>query len=306
MSWLRRCLPLVLLLATSAAAQLPLPDADRDGLPDLVEAALLEQFRPGFLVSAGDCDQLPAEFAAGEAAPRLVARNATIYAQATPHAAGGIELRYFHLWARDCGRRPHAGDVEHVAALLHPGDTGWQARYWYAAAHDDTVCDRSMAARAADLGAATRGPRVWISAGKHASYFAAELCPGGCGGDTCRAMRPLPRAALLNLGEPEAPLPGAAWAAATAWAPGRRRSAFDPALLALLDAAPAGRPVRVTAAAPGMQRTIAVSSVTLAGVETGASHAGNGVATAKQKTGNALQRSYRAVRGWLGGGSARE
>src|SRR4051812_13255507 len=167
----------VLLVGSLAFAQSPADD-DHDGLSDAVESMLLAQFRPTFMVSQDDCDSLPAEIVPGKPDPSVFARDGAIYGQATPNGAGDVELHYFHLWSRDCGRRGHFGDVEHVSALVHKLGGTWQARYWYAAAHEDTVCDRSMAVRANDLDAAASGPTVWISAGKHASYFSRKLCPG--------------------------------------------------------------------------------------------------------------------------------
>ena len=40
-------------------------DSDGDGLSDALEQALLEQFRPQFMIGRGDCAKVPAEFLAG-------------------------------------------------------------------------------------------------------------------------------------------------------------------------------------------------------------------------------------------------
>jgi hypothetical protein len=302
MRTLRGSLVTLLLLAGMAGAQDP-GDADHDGLADALEIELLEQFRPTFMVSGDDCDGLPARMAPGEGAARVVERDGTVYGQATPHAAGGVELRYFHLWARDCGRNGHEGDIEHVSGLLsQDADGTWRARYWYAAAHQGTVCDRCMAVRAQPVGTSLAGPTVWISAGKHASYLAQDLCNGGCGGDTCLSMRPAPALPIVNLGETTAPMNGAVWATSAPWPLGiGRRSDFEPELVAQLDAAQSEAPVRVNSNTPGMQRTVSVSNTTLGGLETAGEHTDSALGTAKRSTGNALQRSYRAVKGWLGG-----
>ena len=289
MKTLSGCLAAILLLSVAVCAQ-PVDD-DQDGLPDALESTLLEQFRPTFMVNREDCDHLPATLAPGEAVPRVLARDGTIYGQATPHASGVVELRYFHLWAHDCGRNGHAGDVEHVSALLRrQPDGSWTAQYWFAAAHEGTVCDRCMAGRAQPLHAVDRGPVVWISAGKHASYFDQALCNGGCGGDSCPNMQAAPVLAIVNLGEPGTPLNGASWASVTSWPLARPASDFGPTVLAQLDAAGGDAPIRVNATTMGMQRTVSVSNTTLGGLETAQNH-----------TGNALQRSYRAVKGWLHG-----
>src|ERR1051326_9001673 len=104
----------------------PVIDADHDGIDDALEAALLERFRPVFMVGSGDCDQLPAEFAAttplGSTPPRAIARNGTIYGQVFRRGSDAgaqlAEIHYYHLWTRDCGKRGHDLDAEHVAVLI--------------------------------------------------------------------------------------------------------------------------------------------------------------------------------------------
>lgn len=272
-------------------------------MSDALEAALLEQFRPSFMISKDECDLLPAEMVSGEAPPRVLARNGTIYGQATPHPQGGVELHYFHLWSRDCGRHGHPGDVEHVSALIAKQKEGaWQAQYWYAAAHEQTVCERSMYARASELQSVDKGPAVWISEGKHASYFSAELCNGGCGGDSCSSMHSAPVLPVINLGEPGAPLSGAAWATSSslAWPLAVKMSSdFDQSVMAQLQMLPATGPIRISSSAPGMQRTIAVSNTTFSSLELAQGRTENGLETAKRKTSNALQRSYRAAKVWM-------
>jgi hypothetical protein len=292
-----------LFLVPLGSAQTAPADGDHDGLADSLEAALLDQFHPSFLISKDDCDLLPAEMVSGEARPRVRVRNGTIYGQATPHTPDGVELHYFHLWLHDCGRRGHRGDVEHVSALIRQEKDGaWKAQYWYAAAHEDTVCNRSMFARAQELQAVDMGPEVWISAGKHASYFSAEHCNGGCGGDSCAGMRPAPALPVINLGEPGAPLNGAAWmnSSSLSWPLAAKMSSdFEPGVIAQLEALPANGPVRISSSAPGMQRAIAVSNTTVGSLETAQGHTENGLETATRKTSNALERSYRAVKLWM-------
>ena len=298
------CLVTILFVVIFSSAQTTSTDGDHDGLPDSLEAALLEQFHPTFMISKKDeCDLLPAEMVSGEVVPRVRVRNGTIYGQATPHTPNSVELHYFHLWSHDCGRRGHPGDVEHVSALIRQEMDGvWKAHYWYAAAHEDTVCDRSMFARAEELQAIDRGPEVWVSAGKHASYFSPELCNGGCGGDSCRAMRSAPVLPVINLGEPGAPLNGAAWTSSSSlsWPIVAKMSTdFDAVRLAELESLPANGPVHISSATPGMQRTIAVANTTVGSLETAQGHTGNGLETARRKTSNALQRSCRVVKVWM-------
>src|SRR5215510_16588804 len=93
------CLAVIFLfLILSSSAPTPTIDGDHDGIADSLEAALLDQFHPSFMVSKDDCDSLPVEMASGEAVSRVLVRNGTIYGQATPRTPDGVELHYFHLW----------------------------------------------------------------------------------------------------------------------------------------------------------------------------------------------------------------
>jgi hypothetical protein len=243
------------LLLAASLTQVALPagaDLDADGLDDGIEQRLLEHFRPTFVLSAGECDEAPARFEPGAAHPTVVARDGTIYGQATPVRIGTgertgagfiVELKYFHLWSHDCGRAGHALDAEHVSALVDaagaPGD--WRAVYWYAGAHENTVCDASSGARAATLRAETVGPFVYVSRGKHASYLDPSHCPWGCGGDSCAFAAPSPAADLINVGEARRPLNGAAWIASSRWPlASKLGSDFEPGTRARLDRTSSG------------------------------------------------------------------
>jgi hypothetical protein len=255
---------LLMLWAPVASAQ----DLDRDGLDDHFEQSLLKRFIPTFYLSAGECDALPAAFAAGTPHPVVAARNGTIHGRAFPAPDGGVELQFFHLWARDCGRGGHALDAEHVSALLEPAaDGGWAARLWYAAAHEDTFCDHSTGARAATLGAVSAGPRVYISRGKHASYLDQGQCSRGCGTDACPMGQPLAVAALVNIGEPGAPLNGATWMASSRWPLGNKlRSDFDPAVTTRLDRARAMSVIALTSHLRAPQAPVLAGDTALDGI----------------------------------------
>jgi hypothetical protein len=143
-----------LLLSTVAIAQnSPDTDSDHDGLSDQQEQALLEQFRPAFMISASDCAVRPSSFEPGHVVPTPVAADGTIYGQVFPVVFPGrgsdyLEIHYYTLWDRDCGRRPHPLDVEHVSAIVtNPKGSNPQALYWYAGAHENTACDISSGAR---------------------------------------------------------------------------------------------------------------------------------------------------------------
>src|ERR1700742_120900 len=152
-----------------------LSDSDRDGLSDSLEATLLARFSPVFMVNRTDCSIIPAQFVPEISKPTVVADDGTIYGQAFPRRnhPGEVELHYYHLWKKDCGEMGHDLDAEHVSALIRLGDEPASARalYWYAAAHEDTICDAGHLSRAATISAEEYGATVWISPGKHASFL---------------------------------------------------------------------------------------------------------------------------------------
>jgi hypothetical protein len=238
--------PLAVVAMLTLAGELR-ADLDRDGVPDHLESELASRFVPVFRVSGSECDALPAEFRADHPHPAVAERRGAISIQVFPWAAAlgeavSLEIHYYHLWARDCGRAGHPLDAEHVSvvvsapALDSPVDK-WKAVYWYGAAHEDTACDVSNAARAEDLDSVTKGANVWVSRGKHASFLAAERCGGGCGGDTCEGATAMPIAKLINLGEPDFPMDCCRWLQSARWPLREKmRSDFTPYLLAKLTA----------------------------------------------------------------------
>lgn len=279
-------------------------DLDRDGVSDMLEQVLIEQFRPHFLVNADECAQVPAEFEAFSMKPRVQEYNAAIYARVSPSAALGpgvtaLELQYYHLWEKDCGViASHPLDVERVVALLVPSENGrWKALYWYAAAHEGTVCDTSNAALATTLGAQSSGPHVWISAGKHASYLDPNLCgQRGCGGDHCGEMVDLPSGSLINLGEAQVPLNGAVWTASKDWPfESKLGQAFDSGMVAQIESSDEGVLARVNGRLRPMQFSISVAGEALEALDTASYYGGVGVNQAEKKTGNALVKSWRAI-----------
>ena len=192
------------------------------------------------------------------------------------------------LWERDCGRRGHDLDAEHVSALvsaprLDAPPSAWMAEAWYAAAHEGSVCDASSGAGARVIGAEASGPRVFVSKGKHASFLDRGQCKWGCGADTCGDDRVIVPARIVNIGERDAPLNGAVWTGSGRW-PMREKfeSDFDPELRAKL--ADAGHVI------PLMQHRRAPLAPVLAG-ET----AIDGLATASGSTTGALGTAIRAV-----------
>ena len=298
-------------------------DSDHDGMSDRLEQALLVQFVPAFMIGEHDCSDVPAEFKPGLKTPEVENENGTIYGQVSPaKVAGGgsrqAEIHYYHLWRRDCGGHGHPLDTEHVAVLVQASDShlegqNWKAVYWYAAAHENTVCDVSQISRASTLHAEDRGAKVWISPGKHASYLNEMLCQRGCGADRCERMVPLKLGGIVNLGEVGAPMNQSLFIASAAWPLAAKMSHtnFPAKPLARLEELPdtdiawfnAGRhpAQQIISISSATEQTIAggghntTSAISLAGDSTG-----DALSTAQDSTGNALGKSYRKTKHALG------
>ena len=283
------------------ALTLSAADVDQDSLPDKFEQQLLEQFVPRFLVSPSDCAVLPVEFAPREATPRPLARHRTLYGFVTPHASGEIEMHYYHFWVRDCGRFSHPIDIEHVSVLLRSPDADHSAKHWYAVAwaaagHQGTICDTAHGVRAHLLNAAQRGPTVWVSHGKHASFLSQERCSGGCGGDRCDSAVPWRPREIVNLGSRDYPLHDAVWVQSSAFA-GKMRSEFTPAIETVLTHSKgiAGLyPVLVP-----VKATVFAGGATLDALGTGKQYAGHGIITGATVVTNSLRQAKRAASNFL-------
>jgi hypothetical protein len=315
----------------------PAIDSDHDGISDELEQALLVQFAPKFLVGAHDCSNIPAEFQPGDSTPLVKSENGTIYGQVFPatdpiDGAPAAEIHYYHLWRIDCGPHGHLLDTEHVSVLVRadpahadlartsnpvaaenpqpasnpepgsnpaPASATWKALYWYAAAHENTVCDVSQIARASTLHAENSGPTVWISPGKHASYLNQALCEKGCGADRCENMTALAPAKLINLGEAAHPMNGSVFIASSAWPLTAKMSEtnFPAPVLARLNELPDSDIAWFNAGRHPKQGIIAISSTTgrdaLGGLDTAADDTDNSLSIAHDSTGNALHKSYR-------------
>lgn len=293
-------LPAVMILGLPASAQAVFPsqqqDSDHDGLSDALEIALLAQFAPQFMVSEDDCSARPAEFVPFRDRLQVQSESGAIYGQAFPREgdAAQVELHYYDLWRRDCGEMGHPLDAEHVSVLVaRDGESQWKALYWYAAAHENTVCDASQIARAAAIHSERQGPEVWISRGKHASYLNESICESGCGGDRCRAMVPLGQAKIINLGEPSIPMNGASWAASPQWplAEKMNHSDFSDARIARVDRLPATSIAWANPDKRPMQAAISGGHGALLGVSAGLGATDTALDTATSGTGTALDRA---------------
>jgi hypothetical protein len=285
-------------------------------LSDTLEQSLLVQFVPKFLVGQHDCSNIPAEFQPGDSTPVVESENGTIYGQVFPakdpiDGAPVAEIHYYHLWRSDCGPHGHPLDAEHVSVLVRASgpdllSATWKALYWYAAAHENTVCDVSQIAHASTLHAEDAGPSIWVSPGKHASYLNEALCQKGCGADRCENMTPLAPAKLVNLGEPRHPMNGSVFIASTAWPLAGKMAAsnFPPPSLARLSELPDSEIAWFNEGKHPAQGVIAISNTTgeaiaggagntLSGISTAAGATDNSIAASGDSTGNAIQKSYR-------------
>jgi len=325
---------LLLLAICGLALHAPAQDTDHDGLSDAFEAALLQQFAPRFRISSQDCSGEPAAFVPQSSIPQTSRNDGTIYAQAFPRLLAArqrssteIELHFYHLWRTDCGRMGHPLDAEHVSALLRGSGNNakdWHAIYWYAAAHEDTLCDASQLTRASTLQAEERGPAVWISRGKHGSFLSEELCRHGCGGDRCTAPAPMQIRSLINIGELGAPMNGSLWTDSPRWplAEKMQRSDFTTVRTERLEHLPATDIAWANPALRPEQNAISGGNAAIDGTLTGSNatsdalllsnrrtdtalvlaggQTDNAVAGAARNSGSALTKSYRNVREALG------
>jgi hypothetical protein len=254
----------------------------------------------------------PAEFKPRLMKPIAMADNGTIYGQVSPLAdrRDAIELHYYDLWRRDCGQAGHDLDAEHVSVLITRDDAGtWKARYWYAAAHEDTLCDASQIVRAKALDAEMRGPEIWVSAGKHGAFLSKRVCTSGCGADSCESGEPLDGSRVVNLGELSAPMNGATWVGSAQWPLKQKmgRSDFGEALTARVDRLPEDEIAWTNPGKRPAQAAILGGDEALGGAATGLratdsaltvadTNTSGALDTATRKTGNALVKSYRGVK----------
>ena len=294
-------------------------DTDADGLSDALEQQLLDQFAPRFMVARNDCSGVPAEFVRNLSVPTVQVEDGTIYGQAFPAKAEAgrtpsIELHYYHLWRKDCGEHGHPLDTEHVAVLVQASQSDltqatWKAIYWYAAAHEQTVCDVSQIARASTLRAEDKGAEVWISPGKHASYFDARLCNRGCGADRCEGMVPLHTGSVINLGEPGHLMNASLFASSSAWplASKMEHSNFPAEPIGRLERLPATEIAWFRSGRHPAQGVVAISSSTEGAIAEGAEETESALSTASDSTsdaisvagnstGSALGKSYRKTK----------
>lgn len=283
-------------------------DTDRDGISDEQEQALLERFRPAFMISKTDCAVRPSRFEPDHEAPTFAAADGTIYGQVFPVPANRIEIHYYTLWNRDCGPMQHPLDAEHASVLIEMDSSAQpKALYWYAGAHEKTACDISSGRRAEALTMRDDHPRIWSSSGKHALFLSKDMCGDGCGADLCRDNVELPESGpVINLGELERPMNGASWVKASSWPlADKMDSDFSTDVISRLDAALPGT-ITIVRGSRSLRGTIDGADAAVAGGATGVRHTGaalntanshtsKSLGTAVKATGRALKRTWRAV-----------
>ncbi|MCZ6768061.1 MAG: hypothetical protein O7D93_02305 [Acidobacteria bacterium] len=302
-----------------------LKDLDHDGLEDSFEQEILLRFLPEFRVSKTECAGLPAEFLSDRLEPLPVALNGTIYGQVFPVSpneisGSSLEIHYYHLWSRDCGRFGHDLDTEHVSVLVQSDSpkaaaSRWKALYWYAAAHEGTLCDASNGVKANAIPGRDPAVTLWISSGKHASFLTENLCHRvGCGGDRCEQMVPFSPGKIINVGEPGAPLNGAVWIASGAWPLDEKMTSdFDDSVLLRLERLEkdevdfvSGVPLPFKAVLLGGNKTIGAlekgHSETRGALSITIQKTGRSLNRALSEAGRALQLSVKKVGKWLGVG----
>ena len=280
------------------AASTPMIDSDGDGISDEQEQVLLERFRPTFMVSRTDCAIRPARFEPNHTDPKVLVADGTIYGQVFPAPGNRVEIHYYTLWDKDCGRMKHPLDAEHVSVLisLEPEEVPKEL-YWYAGAHEKTSCEMSSGGRA-DAGLLHDDhPAVWSSAGKHALYFQKEMCGHGCGADLCKDNIELPNAgAVINIGELNRPMNGSSWVKSSAWPLSDKMDTdFTRDVIVQLDAAPVGT-MLILRGNRAMRGTIGGADAALDGGAIGAQHTGAALDTANGDTSNSLDAAAKATR----------
>lgn len=307
---LKLLLPALLLFSCINASAQSSIDSDHDGLSDDFEQALLAKFRPTLMTSTHDCAVRPARFKS-TADPTPEVADGTIYGQVFPLSADRVEVHYYALWDKDCGRISHPLDAEHVAALVAVEDGESKALYWYAGAHERTVCDISSGARARTIGAESHGPTIWAASGKHAFYFRKEMCSHGCGADSCDDDTELAQAAsVINLGELKSPANGALFVSSPKWLLSTKMdSDFPQEMIALIEASPA-EAISTVRGRSTIRGTIQGSDTiynsitdgaatatnhTGAALDTANTHTSDSLGKAKKSTGNALTKAWRFV-----------
>jgi hypothetical protein len=171
----------------------------------------------------------------------------------------------------------------------------WKAVYWFAAAHEGTVCDASQIAAAKALDAEKQGAAVWISTGKHGAFLSEQICTQGCGGDRCTAMAPLETKRVVNIGEVGAAMHGAVWVESAMWPlAAKMTSDFTQANIARLEQGD-GVPIESNTAHGSVKGTIYVANSVADNLGTSGANTSAALSMADAQTEDALSRSAKAT-----------
>ncbi len=176
-------------------------DLDQDGIPDSVEDQMVHDYLPFLSVEANDSCPL----------------GALLY-RARPHPMDPslVHVIVVHLYERDCGPGPHAGDDEVFGMTIDPSIRPPEGILAVRAiAHQNTPCQkitdcgRCSGATACSTGTRMGAPYpvVFSSKNKHGSYLSLSACDGACFITNFCDLAPTPdEPPILNAGEPGRPL----------------------------------------------------------------------------------------------------
>lgn len=157
----------------------PKNDADRDGLDDDCEYAVVKAFEPELVF--GPAETMSARIAFFSARSEGPERLRVFYALGYLEDLGDPTLG---------GVSAHDGDSEFVVLRLrYDGGGAWSLTDGYLSAHYGTFCDAGgwfPAEEFESVGEEGGRPRVYVAEGKHANYTDLARCDaGGCYQDHC-------------------------------------------------------------------------------------------------------------------------
>jgi len=176
-------------------------DNDQDGLDDIREQRLAENYLPFVSLDPGDGCPLD---------------GFVVRVRPHPTDATKILIVYDHLFQRDCGLNGHVGDDEVFGILIdptRPAPAGILAIR--TASHQGTICERATECstcgdnrNACDLAmdGGAQWPVLYASKDKHGQYATKSSCGVGTCFDTCTLNASRRVAPIVNAGEPEHPL----------------------------------------------------------------------------------------------------
>ncbi len=176
-------------------------DLDKDGLDDAWEMDTARDYLPFLSLDPGDgCTR------------------GGMLVRVHPHPSKGslIHIVYDHLYEKDCGLTGHVGDNEAFGVTIDPTiPPPAGILTMVAIGHQSTICEKKttcgscggLNACATAMKNGAPYPVVFSSKDKHASYVEKDQCnPFLSCFDTCTLASMTTAVALVNVGEPSAPL----------------------------------------------------------------------------------------------------